>query len=153
MKRRGLSKTTPFHVKKKLLEQNSVVLSDTVPPSSSPGRVVREGSKFNYFLLSSLTPPCHVLCQNPKPHASSWWETGGAVPCQPTWRRGRAAKPCSLCVAIGTPPLPLPYKYHPTPARTRGGQRERENREWREEKEKNEKERDRKKKKERKRGS
>jgi hypothetical protein len=49
MKRRVLSKTTPFHVKKK--EQNGVVLSETIPPSSSPGRAAGEERNFCFFLL------------------------------------------------------------------------------------------------------
>jgi len=44
MKRCVLSKTTPFHVKKKG-ERNGVVLSDTVPLPSSPGRAAGEEKK------------------------------------------------------------------------------------------------------------
>jgi hypothetical protein len=42
MKRHILSKTTSFHAFQKKKEQNSVVLSDTVPLSSSPGRAAGE---------------------------------------------------------------------------------------------------------------
>jgi hypothetical protein len=56
MKRRVLSKTTPFHVffkkKEKKKDQNGVVLNDTVPLSSSPGRAAGEERKgFVFFLL------------------------------------------------------------------------------------------------------
>jgi hypothetical protein len=51
MKRRVLSKTTPFHVKKKKEGQNSVVLNDTVLLSPSPGRAAGEGSVIFLFFL------------------------------------------------------------------------------------------------------
>jgi hypothetical protein len=55
-------------LKKKLLEQNNVVLSDTVPPSSSPGRAIGEGSKF-YFSSSSFFINSFVPRALPKPEA------------------------------------------------------------------------------------
>jgi hypothetical protein len=60
MKRRVLSKTTPFHAKKKReREQNGVILNDTVPLSSSPGRAAGEERNFCFSFLilhASLSP-------------------------------------------------------------------------------------------------
>jgi hypothetical protein len=71
MKRHILSKTTPFHVKKKK-EQNGVVLSDTVLPSSSPGRAVGKKETFVFFFFNSSCPSPSPRAQpNPKPHAPS----------------------------------------------------------------------------------
>jgi hypothetical protein len=40
-------------------EQNGVVLSDTVPPSSSPGHATGEDISFCFFFF---TPSCRVPC-------------------------------------------------------------------------------------------
>jgi hypothetical protein len=59
MKRRVFPKTTPFHVKKKEKkreDRNGVVLNDTVPLSSSPGRAAGEERKMVGFSSSSVLP-------------------------------------------------------------------------------------------------
>ena len=136
MKRRVLSKTTSFHVKKKK-EQNNVFLSDSVPPSS-PGRAAGEDITFVFsslILLASLPP--RVLCPTPfhdekpgepRPTSHAHWPPNPA-----SWQGRKALLPIrNNRAAIGTPPLPLPYKYHPTPAqegrrdekKTRGKEKE-----------------------------
>jgi hypothetical protein len=55
MKRRVFPKTTPFHVKKRE-DRNGVVLNDTVPLSSSPGRAAGEERKMVGFSSSSVLP-------------------------------------------------------------------------------------------------
>jgi hypothetical protein len=51
MKQCVLSKTKPFHIKKK--DQNGVVLNDTIPLSSSPGRAAGEERKgFVFFFFN-----------------------------------------------------------------------------------------------------
>jgi hypothetical protein len=50
MKRRVLYKTTPFHRKKKG-KQNGVILGDTIPLSSSPGRAAGEEKAFFFFFF------------------------------------------------------------------------------------------------------
>jgi len=54
-----------------MLKKNSVTLSDTVPPFSSPRRATEEDKFFVFsslFLPASLSP--RVLCQNLKPDAT-----------------------------------------------------------------------------------
>ena len=87
MKRRVLSKTTLFHVKKKKKDQNGVILNDIVPLSSSPGCVAGEERKVFCFFFFNFTASLsfRVLCQDPKSHALWWWGTRGAAPIgQPT---------------------------------------------------------------------
>jgi hypothetical protein len=74
MKRRVLSKTTPFHVKKKNTR------NDTVPLSSSPERAAGDERKVLFFLASlsrhmpaKTDPPCTLMME----------KTKGAAPCQP----------------------------------------------------------------------
>jgi len=67
MKWRVLYKTTSFHVKKKN-KQNSVVLSDTVLLSPSPGHAAGEGKQFSsYFFINSCEPRALQKSRNPKP--------------------------------------------------------------------------------------
>jgi hypothetical protein len=74
MKRRVFPKTTPFHVKKRE-DRNGVVLNDTVPLSSSPGRAAGEERKMVGFSSSSVLPLSldRMPCQ----------KTEGAAPRQP----------------------------------------------------------------------
>jgi hypothetical protein len=92
---------------KKKIEQNSVILSDTVPPSSSPERVAGEDRSFCFFLLYSFLP--RALPKPEAPRLLMMRNRGSrALPATPTgqltWRRGRAGKPCSPC-------SPFTYKY------------------------------------------
>jgi len=107
-----------FFLKK---EQNSVVLSDTVPPSSSPGHAAGEDiSFFSSSLLlpaacpaktRSPTPPHDEKLGESRPASHAHWPTNPAP-----WQASKALLPMrSNRAAIGTPPLPLPYKYHLAP--------------------------------------
>jgi hypothetical protein len=94
-------------------EQNSVVLSDTIPPSSSPGHAVGEDITFIFssLILSASLPP-RVLCPTPshdeqsgepRPASHAHWPTNPAP-----WQGRKALLPMrSNRTAIGTPPLPF----------------------------------------------
>jgi hypothetical protein len=65
MKRHVLYKTTSFHVKKK--KQNSVVLSDIVLLSPSPGCAAREGRHFSSSSFINSCEQCALQkTRNPK---------------------------------------------------------------------------------------
>jgi len=87
MKRRVLSKTTPFHAKKREREQNVVVLNDTVPLSSSPGHAVGEERNFCFsslILHASLSLSLSAcFCQKPEAQCPFIDETPRVAPCQP----------------------------------------------------------------------
>jgi hypothetical protein len=85
-------------------KQNGVVLSDTVPPSSSPGRAAGEENNFCFFLLYSFLPRALPKSDAPRPIIMK--NRGSrALPATPIGhlvsRRGRAGKGCSPCTAIG----------------------------------------------------
>jgi len=86
-------RTMSFHVKKK--EQNGVVLSDTIPPSSSPGRAK---GKIEICVSHLFLPRVHTPPHNEKPTKPSLQTTpiGHLIR-----RRGRAGRPLSLCIVIG----------------------------------------------------
>jgi hypothetical protein len=86
MKQRVLSKTSPFHVKK-----NSVILSDIVPPFSSPRRATGEDK---FFVFSSLFLPASD--EKPGGHAMQATPIGHLAP-----HRDRAGRPHSPCATIG----------------------------------------------------
>jgi hypothetical protein len=86
-------RTMSFHVKKK--EQNGVVLSDIIPPSSSPGRAK---GKIEICVSHLFLPRVHTPPHNEKPTKPSLQTTpiGHLIR-----RRGRAGRPLSLCIVIG----------------------------------------------------
>jgi len=95
MKRRVLSKTTPFHAIKKK-EENNVVLSDPVPLSSSPRRAAGEDRNFclfHLFLPRVHTPPHN---ENPAKLSLQTMPIGRQVR-----RRGRVGRHRSPRTAIG----------------------------------------------------
>jgi hypothetical protein len=87
-----------FFKQKEEEKQNGVVLSDTVPPSSSPRRATGEENSFCFFLLYSFLP-----CALPKPDAPSPIimknQGSRALPATPIGPINRAA--------IGMPLLPF----------------------------------------------
>jgi len=87
MKRRVLSKTTPFHAKKREREkeQNGVILNDSVPLSSSPGRAVGEERNFCFssLILHAFRSLFACFCQKPEAQCPFIDETPRVAPCQP----------------------------------------------------------------------
>jgi len=111
MKRRVLSKTTPFHAKKKEereREQNGVILNDTVPLSSSPGRAAGEEINFCFssLILHASFSLCMLLSKTRSPMPLHWWDPESrALLAAPIGhlvrRRSRAGSGYSPCTAIG----------------------------------------------------